>query len=138
VTPSPYVQSALKQDGSRQVTEIVRLRRIDEEPLALETVYLPAARTPENVEEVATSGGLYQAIETQFNVKISHADVSVQAVLLSGETARLLGVASGSPGLHLERRTYADSEVVEVSFSYSAGERQRLGLMVDRAQLVNG
>jgi GntR family transcriptional regulator len=135
--PSPFVRDVLQLPSGQSVMEVVRMRMAGDEPLAVETVYLATGRAPANLQDVVEDGTLYQALERATGLELTHAEVTVQAVILQGETARLLKVASGSPGLHLERRTYASTgEIVELAFTYVAGERQRLQLTVARAALM--
>jgi GntR family transcriptional regulator len=110
------VAAQLDLEAGAKVIYLERLRFADDEPLALERVYLPYARFASLFGLNLTSQSLYA--------------VSVEAVLLSTEEADIFGVAAGAPALLTRRITHDDEgNVVEAATSLYRGDRYRMALV---------
>jgi GntR family transcriptional regulator len=83
--------------------ELRRLRFANDEPMALETVYLVRSRVPELQVEQIQSGSLYELLRERFGIHVHSATQQVQATVLNEEEADLLEVPPFSPALLVER-----------------------------------
>ncbi|GIK72606.1 MAG: GntR family transcriptional regulator [Chloroflexota bacterium] len=124
------VAAQLNLEVGAKVIYLERLRFADDEPLALERVYLPYARFASLLTRDLASQSLYAVMEQELGVRPSVAEESVEAVLLSTEEAEIFGVAAGAPAL-LTRRITRDDEgaVVEAATSLYRGDRYRMALV---------
>jgi GntR family transcriptional regulator len=106
-----------------------RLRYADEEPLALERVYLPYARFQNLLALDLASNSLYALLENEFGVRPVYAEESVEAVLLSTDEAALFRLEAGAPAL-LTRRVTTDEQdsVIEAATTLYRGDRYRMVL----------
>ena len=96
-----------------------RIRYADGSPMALEYSTVPGFSLP---SESAVEESLYEALE-KHGSRPARALQRLRAVLFTAERARLLGVADGSPGLLIERRSFLrDSRPVEFTQSYYRGD----------------
>ena len=96
-----------------------RIRYADGSPMAVEYSTVPGFCLP---NENAVEESLYEALEKHSSRPV-RALQRLRAVLFSGERARLLTVADGSPGLFIERRGYLpDGRPVEYTQSYYRGD----------------
>lgn len=124
------VAAQLNLEAGAKVIYLERLRFADDEPLALERVYLPYARFASLFTLDLVNQSLYAAMEQELGVRPSLSEESVEAVLLSTEEAEIFGVAAGAPAL-LTRRITRDDEgnVVEAATSLYRGDRYRMALV---------
>ncbi|GCE46024.1 GntR family transcriptional regulator [Thermosporothrix hazakensis] len=111
-----------------------RLRLANDVPMALETVFLPAALCPGLVRRTDLDRvSLYEVLEREYNLSADYAEEVVEAVNASEEVARLLRVAPGSALLRIRRLTSAkDRGPFEYVESLYCGDKYSLGLNVRR------
>ncbi|RRC96022.1 GntR family transcriptional regulator [Schaalia canis] len=94
-----------------EIVSIVRLRRIDQRPLAILTNLMPASIAPSITQ--LTSGGLYAAFAS-LGIHPSSAQQSIGARFSEPEEAEHLGIEHPSPVLTMRRTAYdASGQIVE-------------------------
>lgn len=90
---------------------VVVLRRVLEyggAPTVLDEIVLPAAlfRGLTKAKADAYRGSMYSFFETEFGVRMLRAQEKLRAVAADAATARILGIAPGTPVLAVERVTF--------------------------------
>lgn len=108
-----------------EVYRIKRLRLADDEPFALETSYIPYYICPGLTSDYVAAYGLYNSLKLKGNTVPNEAEETFEAVIIGGDAAVSLGVGKNSPGIHLERLTFADGVVVEFCDSIIRGDRYK-------------
>lgn len=112
------------------VYALQRLRRSDEEPLALETTYYRADLVP-GLLEGDLSGSLWEEVRRRFGLTLARTTAALEVVVLDGEAGTHLGGRPESGGLQLTRRTYlATGECVE--FAVDVYRADRVSLIIER------
>jgi GntR family transcriptional regulator len=106
--PSPSVQDALGLAAGEQVHALQRLRLADAEPLAIETTYLPAALTPDLLQQ-PLEGSLWTLLRDNYGVVPSNARATLQFIVTDDRSASLLRLRSAAPGILQTRKTYDQS-----------------------------
>jgi GntR family transcriptional regulator len=104
-------QLALSADA--QVIFLERVRLADEEPLALERVYLPFDRFAPLLGRNMAEHSLYTVLEAEFQCSPTVADETVEATTLTASDAQMLSVARHSPAL-LSSRITRDQDGVPI------------------------
>ncbi len=117
--PDPSDMLKLGLSPSEQVFCLARVRLSDGEPLAIENAIVPAyAIDPETLGE-----SLYEALRASGHMP-ARALQRLRAAVANVDEARLLGVALGSPILHIERRAFlANGRPIEITTSSYRGDR---------------
>ena len=124
------VAAQLAMEVGAKVFYLERLRFADDEPLALERLYLPYARFALLLALDLASQSLYSIIEQELGVRPVLAEESVEAVLFSAEEAGIFSLSVGSPALLTRRVTYDDQgQVIEAATSLYRGDRYRMTLV---------
>lgn len=107
-----------------------RLRTADEEPMCLETSYLPKNRVPWLLEEDLEFGSLYRALESS-GIELLKAEEHLEATVVRETESELLTVPAGSPALLIERITYTHGdEPIEYVKSLYRGDRYQFSAML--------
>lgn len=90
-----------------------RIRVAGDEPLALDTVYLPEEQARPLLGADLSSGSLYQHLAERAGVRLTGADETLTATVATARQARDLGVPPGSALLEIERLGQAGERVIE-------------------------
>jgi GntR family transcriptional regulator len=128
--PPPYVQEQLELQTGAHTVVLERLRRLDEEPVALHRVWLPLWLAPGLARRALKNGAsLYETLELELGVRLSSARQSITAVAADERDAGILEVELGSPLLFTQRLTRdANNRPVEFAESWTV---PKLSLWVD-------
>lgn len=111
---------------------LVRVRLADSEPMCLETTRLVAERT-RGLAAMDLSGSLYGLLAEHFGVRPRRADQTVRSVVTGDEQAALLGVASRSPALRVDRISYDErGTAIESTTSLYRADRYEIRFAVHR------
>ena len=113
----------LNVDAGTQLERIVRLRTADEDPLLLETAYLPRKFSQALDGPALEQDSIYDVLEERCKIRITGARESIRPIVLSRATARLLHAASGAPAFSVERTTWSDQGPIEWQESIVRGDR---------------
>ncbi|GAA3532026.1 GntR family transcriptional regulator [Amycolatopsis ultiminotia] len=111
---------------------LIRLRRADGVPLAVERGWYHAGRTP-GLLELDLTRSLYAQLADGFDLRPDHAYQTVWAESADRETARLLGMRTGSPLLVFRRVSSANGEPVEDMTSWYRGDHYQVTMQLDRS-----
>lgn len=105
------------------IAHIERVLLCDDEPVGLESTYLPLRRFPRVLDEFDPRTSLYAYIEG-CGVVFAIASERVETVLASPEEAQLLGINPALPMLHLNRLSRdPDGQPIERVRSLFRGDR---------------
>ena len=122
---SEKIYRTLELSVEEDLIRIHRLRTADEEPMCLETSYLPRSYVPWLLEEDFESGSLYLALEGH-GIELARAEEHLEATVVRETESELLTVPVGSPALLIERTTYTEGDrPVEYVKSLYRGDRYR-------------
>lgn len=92
-----------------EVFHLERLRLADDEPMAFEVTYLPAALCTQLDEADLTKNSLYQILVENYNLQMHHAAESLEAAAATKFVAKQLGVKAGTPVLVVHRVVFTES-----------------------------
>ncbi|QFT88641.1 HTH-type transcriptional repressor YvoA [Bacillus sp. THAF10] len=132
VPASTFVAEELQIREYAPVYEIKRLRMADGEPMALETSYL-SANLVKGLTEQDVNASIYAYIEEKLQLKISHADQSIESVKASLEDEKLLQMERQQPVLAIQRNTYLlNGTPLELVKSLYRGDRYKFHIQMNR------
>jgi GntR family transcriptional regulator len=111
------------------VLRLRRLRIADDQPMGIQTAYLPLDVAPDLVHERLGAASLYEVLRQKYGIVPARARETHYAVAAHGEIAALLGVAEGDPTLAAERITFLeDGRPFELVESFMHGDRYKIVL----------
>ena len=135
---SENIYRKLELPVGEDLIRIHRLRTADEEPMCLETSYLPKSYVPWLLEEDLESGSLYRALESH-GIELVRAEEYLEATVVQETESELLTVPAGSPALLIERTTYTEGgRPIEYVKSLYRGDRYRFTAMLFKRKARKG
>src|SRR5215216_783687 len=135
---SEKIYRTLELPVEEDLLRIHRLRTADEEPMCLETSYLPRSYVPWLLEEDFESGSLYRALESH-GIELVRAEEHLEATVVRETESELLTVPVGSPALLIERTTYTEGDrPIEYVKSLYRGDRYRFTAMLFKRKARKG
>lgn len=124
VTPPARVAQRLGLREASKTVKITRLRKVNQEPILLETSYLPAVSCPGLAEVDLATNSLYQVLESRYALRLRRAQQTMECVIATEYEQALFGLRAGAPVLLLEGVTYAErNEPVEYFKAIYRGDR---------------
>ena len=105
VPATASVAAALSVQRGTSVHEIVRVRTVRREPLAIERSYFPVGPFPDLLDH-GLSGSLYTVLTRDYGQRPTSAAESLEPVIADDGEARLLDVGVGSPLMLITRTAY--------------------------------
>lgn len=124
--PDPSLAEALGLRARGKVLRVRRLRLADGEPMALETLHLPARRVPGLQRVLADDVSVYRLLDERYGIRPVEAEETIETSFATPAEAVLLGTDVGTPHLLLRRRTWdAAGQPIELVLSIYRGDRYR-------------
>ena len=122
----PEVAEMLELAPRTEVLRVRRLRLANREPMAVETLFVEAARFPGLQERLIDNGSFYALLRTEYRVELEEAEETIESGIASPADSQLLGTETGWPMLLLTRRTWdVEGRPVEFVRSLYRGDRYR-------------
>lgn len=103
------VAARLHQPAGSRLIRLERLRLGDAEPFAIETVYLAESRFPGFTGQQLEQRSLFDVLQRDYQITLSHADEEADATSADARTARYLRIEPGAPVLRIRQVLYATS-----------------------------
>jgi GntR family transcriptional regulator len=111
---------------SASVTKVVRVCLVDEEPVAIERLYLPSHIFPNLTAEHFTIFDVNELYRSEFGVKVAQSSQVLRAATVDQAESKLLGVPVHSPAFFVTTtKTDQDDRVVEYTEAVYRGDKYR-------------
>jgi len=112
VPASKEIADKLKITTEDKIIEIERLNLIENEPFFLEKSFLPYDLCPSLVNDNLYKYSIYSLLENKYNLILSSANISIEAIAVNKYQSKLLHINEGKPILNLEQTTYLKNKQV--------------------------
>lgn len=108
------------------IFEIKRLRIIEGDPFALETVYIPQKMCSDLNEKLVEENSLYTLFKEKYNYKTKRAVQTIEPIILNKLEAQNLNQQINSLALKFDRVVYTqDNEVLEYTISIFTSDKHQ-------------
>lgn len=135
IEPAPTaVAERMHLPQGEPVVLLKRLRYAGDEPIGLQTAYLPARRFPGLERADLANQSLYRILDDRYGVTPTDAEETFTVVPIMDPDARLLRVEDGSCGFRVRRLTFAGDDPFEYVISLMRGDRYEIKLALHRAR----
>ncbi len=136
VPPSRRVATGLALSAHTRVVKVTRMRFSDDQPLLLETSFLPEALCRGLEEEVLTTQSLYTLLEQRYHLRLERAHQTIEATIANAYEAKLFNIALGAPMILLQGVAYtAHEQPIEYFKAIYRGDRFTFALESRRNRL---
>lgn len=117
------------------VIELYRLRSVNDEPIVLVTSYLPYSLCPQAATADFSNQSLYEFLERECDIVITHGRRYIEAVLANKSEAELLQVEPNAPLIQLNSVSFMeDGTPVEYYHALHRGDRSRFEVELVRVR----
>ena len=123
IVPAGNVAAMMQLPAGESVYRIMRLRLANNEPMLLETNYLPCSRFPNFSRPMLENQSLYRLLENKYSLKIDVAEETFEPILLRPMESQMLHTGQEALGMLIERISYEGGKVVEISKSVSPASK---------------
>jgi GntR family transcriptional regulator len=100
------VADRLRLSVGTPVTEVKRVRFLDEQPVSVDVTWLPTRLGERLAPDELATRDIFLILENDLGTPLGHADLAIDAASADAEVAALLDIAPASPVLHIERLTH--------------------------------
>lgn len=126
------IKEGLSLQDDELIYKIKRLRLANEEPIAIETSYLPVKLVPGVTPDILEKS-LYTYIENDLHLSIGHATQTVEAAIVNEEDSKHLKVSKGVPILLIQRETFLENGTpLEIVRSSYRADRYKFKIGIER------
>jgi GntR family transcriptional regulator len=108
IEPSSEIKSKLHLDVNERVFQIQRIRLANDQPIALETTYIPEKLVPNLTEEILNTS-IYKYIEKTLQFSIGHATQIIESSKANDLEILHLHLKKEDPVLLIERQTFLEN-----------------------------
>ncbi len=130
--PPAKIASALGLQEGELCYQLRRLRLVDDEPISIQTSYLPERLCPD-LESNDLSRSLYQLLETRYKLRLWSGEQVIRARCATAEERKLLHARPCTAVLYIERISYAATgEPVEYLEAVWRGDRYEFKASLSR------
>ncbi len=123
ITTDPVAADRLKLDAATPLFHLERLRLASDEPLALDTVWLPASLGEPLLDSDFTHTALYVELASRTGIRIEDGYEHIRAVTPTTTQRRLLRINAATGALEIDRIGRADGIPVEYRHTVIRGDR---------------
>jgi GntR family transcriptional regulator len=117
----------MRVSPSTDLVHVTRVRMVDDLPMAVERLVLPAALVPEAAAPDFENGSLYELLRMRYEVIASKAVQTTEPTVTDPTESDLLGVPLHAPALLFERTTTDTADrVIEYTRSIYRGDRYQI------------
>ncbi len=136
VKASRRVVRYLEIEDDVPVVKLVRLRLVDDIPLAVDTSFLPLRLFPELLMDEHSHGALYDLMKTKYGIEPVRVHEYLEPVLINDFESEALQVPVGSAAMLAERIAYsADDVPIEYNQSVLRGDMCRFSVDMHKGSL---
>ena len=132
IVPTGNIAAMMQLPLGESVYRIMRLRLVDNEPMLLETNYLPCDRFPEFTRQMLENQSLYRVLTSKYGLNMDVAEETFEPILLRPMEAQMLHIGQGALGMLVERISYEGGRVVEISKSVSPASKFKHHVVLKR------
>jgi GntR family transcriptional regulator len=112
IRASEEIRREMGLDPLSPIFKIKRLRLADGEPVAILTSYLNGNLVPTILDIEFKNNSLYRTLEDIYQLRFGECDEVIEAGLVGGRDAKLLGIKKSVPVLVVKRLSYLDNTKV--------------------------
>jgi GntR family transcriptional regulator len=117
------IPRVLEINKHQKVFKIIRVRFANDDPLILETLYIPQNIAPDILKQDLESIAIFQYLESDCRMKFTYSTLDIEPTLINEFEANYLKIERGKPALSLERTIYSEGSACIIQKRIMRGDR---------------
>jgi len=131
--PSKKIADTLNINKDENIYKFTRLRLADDEPMMLETSYIPYNLFKGIKKEDLEMTPLYTIFLNEYGTTFSKAEEMFRPTLMEEDEAKKLNYIEGAPAILLERITYNnENTIIEYTKSVARGDKFKYHVVLEK------
>lgn len=126
------IAKKMKLEIGDKVYEFTRLRLADNEPMMLETSYVPCNRFLDLTKKELQEKPMYDIFTGKYDASFTRAEEIFQSVLTRRFEAELLKYSEDFPSMMIERITYEKDVIIEYTKGIVRGDRFKFHVILNK------
>lgn len=126
------IAKKMKLEIGDKIYEFTRLRLADNEPMMLETSYVPYDRFPNLTKTELQEKPMYDIFTEKYNTTFTKAEEMLHPILTKDFEAELLECPKDFPSMMIERITYEGDIVIEYTKGIARGDRFKYHVVLNK------
>jgi GntR family transcriptional regulator len=126
------ISKKMNIDIGDNIYKFIRLRLANDEPMMIETTYVPYNRFPGITKEDLENSQMYDIFMQRFKAKFNKAEEVFQPVYIREEEAKYLEVNRDINGMKIERITYENNNIIEYTTSIARGDKFKFHVVLEK------
>lgn len=115
-------------DDLERIHKIIRVRKVNEDPLILETLHIPNKYAPHVLEQDLESVAVFEYLEKDCKLNFTHSTLDIEPIIINEFESSYLEVEVGKPALSLERVIYSGTNAIALQKRIMRGDRGKYSL----------
>lgn len=108
---SESISGSLNINTNTKVFKLTRLRYANDEPLLLESTYIPLYLCPDILNVDFKVNSLYNLLRSKYNLILDRAIETYESIKMDADVARLFKCKKSSPGFSIHRVAYMENGI---------------------------
>lgn len=119
------------ENKEEQIYKIVRIRFIEDEPFAIETVYIPKRMCEDLTEDLVKNNSLYKLFKEKYNHRTKEVNQTIEPIILDKKNANILNRKNKSLALKFNRVLYTfENEILEYTISIFTTDKYQYEILL--------
>ena len=126
------ISKLLDVNEGEEVYSFTRLRLADNEPMMIESTYVPVKRFPGITESALNERPMYEIFTKEYDTEFTRAEESFMATSLKQHEMEILGLKEKIPSIIIERITYEKNKIIEYTKSIARGDKFKYSVVLKK------
>lgn len=126
------IASKMNMKKDDQVYKFTRLRLADENPIMIETSYIPANKFKGITKLDLDNKAMYDIFVDRFDINFTKAEEVFTPVATRENEAEYLEYEEGLPSMMIERITYATNDIIEYTIGIARGDKFNYRVVLEK------
>ncbi len=126
IMPSEGLSIKLEIERKDRVFQIKRVRYLEDEPIFIETSFVPYNACPQLIQEDLGTNSLYYLFEKKYGILLDSAVMSIETIPADEYQSKIFNIEKGIPILLFEQITYSkDGRIIQFMQLVSKGDKYK-------------
>lgn len=127
------ISELFELNSSDEVHKIIRVRAVNENPLILETLFIPSKYGKDILKQDLSKIAIFEYLENECNLEFTYSTLEIVPVVINEFEAKYLDTEVGKLALSMERIIYSNENVIAIQKRIMRGDKGKFSLFFGNA-----